>query len=863
MAAAIEAMVAHRFQAAVEIATDCESARGLLEREVFDIITLDIQLPDGSGLDFLARLDQPHPPVIIVTGVGTSATASEAFALGAAGYVEKGKNLAALLPSAIEAALREQKLEAALEALSSSREQLQFVMDMAPSAMVVLDSGGVVTYTNREAERILHVPRDAMVGRSYEENRLETSVLPDRPGSDFIRILEGALREGRSARGVRIEMVRPDGSPVIISVNVGPRLDPSGRVNGAIVSFSDVTDRVMLFRALEAQRDAIYLIMESRGLGEICSAILEGIIKNSSFDSGAVHVLNDETGCLEMVADKGLSKRFADAIRRIEPGSEMMETALLITEPRFNLFTELPGRRTAAGLDEGLKATGVVPVLLEGRFIGCVEAASHTEEDLSDLDREIAGLFARAAGRAIVQARMRSAVDLSEQRFRRLHDNAGEAIFTYGLDLRIMSANRAACEHSGFSEEQLLGMHVFDIIDPEDIEKARPNIADHLAGGPATNLEVRIKTKDGRRLVADTTSTPLVEGGRVVGVMGIARDVTERIEVQEKLQALNGCLLSLGADAQANIEFLIARGSEILGGVELEYLRLREGQSDLVIRSHSEMNDSQRVTHQIDVSGQPVAQLRAYASQMTPEGMELLGLLARAVSIEEERWHRENTIRDFVEIASHELRHPITIIKGYAMTLQHHREELSEADTATILGDIDRGVDRLTKLVTQLMDSVNLEPDKLLLNRQVTDIRGLVERTVRQARARFADTEFAVSADDGIPAKSVDPVKVGHALANLLENAVNYSPAGSPVEVLISMNHEVRVSVLDRGPGVPEEDRGAVFERFYKVGEVEHHSIPGIGLGLYIAKCIIEAHDGRIWNEARDGGGSAFCFTIP
>ena len=101
-------------------------------------------------------------------------------------------------------------------------------------------------------------------------------------------------------------------------------------------------------------------------------------------------------------------------------------------------------------------------------------------------------------------------------------------------------------------------------------------------------------------------------------------------------------------------------------------------------------------------------------------------------------------------------------------------------------------------------------------------------------------------------------------LVILLDNGIHHSSYHRPVEVVGDLEgRDARISVLDRGIGVPETDREQIFERFYQVEDAIHHQSPGIGLGLFIARQIVQAHGGRIWYEPRDGGGSIFRFTIP
>ena len=109
-----------------------------------------------------------------------------------------------------------------------------------------------------------------------------------------------------------------------------------------------------------------------------------------------------------------------------------------------------------------------------------------------------------------------------------------------------------------------------------------------------------------------------------------------------------------------------------------------------------------------------------------------------------------------------------------------------------------------------------------------------------------------------------DPERTKDVLSILLDNAVKYSPAGSEVDIWYEWLDEQPVfRVADRGPGIPEKDREGVFERFYQVEPVEYHSLPGIGLGLYIAKTYVDVQGGWITCEPRDGGGSVFSFGLP
>lgn len=269
----------------------------------------------------------------------------------------------------------------------------------------------------------------------------------------------------------------------------------------------------------------------------------------------------------------------------------------------------------------------------------------------------------------------------------------------------------------------------------------------------------------------------------------------------------------------------------------------------------------------VRVEGRVVGCLGAFRERpgpFEPEEAHLLGMAARAVAGEEARLAHQEELRDFVDIASHELRHPMTIIKGYTSTLKKYLDRMDRDAARSMLGDIEDGVDKLERIVYELLDAARLERGRFFLDMLEVDLGRLAADTLEEARARWPENDFALRAPAVLPPVRADADKLKEALVILLDNAVKYSPPGSPVEVEVKPDGEggVVLSVLDRGPGVPEKEREKIFERFYQAGESRRRPSHGLGLGLYIARRVVEAHGGKIWYEPREGGGSAFRFTL-
>jgi len=190
--------------------------------------------------------------------------------------------------------------------------------------------------------------------------------------------------------------------------------------------------------------------------------------------------------------------------------------------------------------------------------------------------------------------------------------------------------------------------------------------------------------------------------------------------------------------------------------------------------------------------------------------------------------------------------------------------EMSREDLASSLAGIMKGVEKLTGVVNDLLDVSRIERGFMSLERGRHSLLPLVRGAVEEMSVRGDDRSIEIACAEDPGEAWLDPEKFVRLMVILLDNAVKYSPRGSSVDICLGQSgSEALVSVLDRGAGIPERERSRIFDRFYQSEEVLHHSTPGLGLGLYIAKRIVEAHGGRIWCEAREGGGSVFRFTRP
>jgi signal transduction histidine kinase len=232
----------------------------------------------------------------------------------------------------------------------------------------------------------------------------------------------------------------------------------------------------------------------------------------------------------------------------------------------------------------------------------------------------------------------------------------------------------------------------------------------------------------------------------------------------------------------------------------------------------------------------------------------------------EARRRTERSHAELIATVAHELRSPLTSVKGFTATLLAKWERFTDDQKRLMLETVDADADRVTRLIAELLDISRIDSGRLEVRRQPVDMAAAVQRHVdgHVAAGRRAD-RFTVRVAQPLPALWADPDKVDQVLGNLLENAVRHGEGTVTIEVAPAYAGDgerrstgTAVTVSDEGPGIPEESMSRVFTRFWRGSKRG-----GTGLGLYIVKGIVEAHGGVITVGRAEGGGAEFRFTLP
>ena len=235
------------------------------------------------------------------------------------------------------------------------------------------------------------------------------------------------------------------------------------------------------------------------------------------------------------------------------------------------------------------------------------------------------------------------------------------------------------------------------------------------------------------------------------------------------------------------------------------------------------------------------------------------------LSSERARSDHALVMRDTVlGIVSHDLRSMLHSIIGFAGLIARDASEASQADQIRMNAQrIHRGGARMSRLIGDLVDVASIEAGALAVTHEVSDPKLVVTESVDtfQAQALASKVSLITEIVEPLPPTAFDPARILQVLINLLGNALKFTPANGRIVVRVEhVGDELRFSVRDTGAGIPADKLDTVFERFLQVNRNDRR---GVGLGLYISRCIVQAHGGRIWAESKPGEGSVFSFALP
>ncbi len=249
--------------------------------------------------------------------------------------------------------------------------------------------------------------------------------------------------------------------------------------------------------------------------------------------------------------------------------------------------------------------------------------------------------------------------------------------------------------------------------------------------------------------------------------------------------------------------------------------------------------------------------------QVAARTRELAAKVEELARVNAELQKLDQTRAEFISLVSHQIRAPLTNIRGAVERMQN-ASCTTDATCARMCIIVDQQVTRLDRLVQDVLDANRIEAGELAMHPEPISVAPVARQVVTQMRSRLGERPIHLVETPGLPLIYADRDRLMEILANLLDNADKYTPAGAPVFIDARANEdEVIIAVRDQGPGLPDAARERVFDKFYRTDSSDAQAAYGYGLGLYVCRRLVEAQNGRVWAENHPQGGAVFSVALP
>jgi PAS domain S-box-containing protein len=451
-------------------------------------------------------------------------------------------------------------------------------------------------------------------------------------------------------------------------------------------------------------------------------------------------------------------------------------------------------------------------------------------------------------------------------------ESSDDAILSKDLDGIITSWNAAAERMYGYSAQEIVGQPVTILFTP-DRKDEFALIMERIRQGESINhYETERVRKDGSILTVSVTISPVKDhSGHIIGGSTIARDITAQKQLEAKFRQLfDSKLIGVFVSDLAGT-FLDANDAllDLLGYTRAELLQGGVQRDTLTPPEFDYL--SQRAVKELYEAGSS----GPYEKEYLHKSGRRIPVLIAVARIEQtdtcigfvldisERKELDQRKDEFISMASHELKTPVTSLKGFLSLLQRHLAVQSDERSLHYLARMDAQVNKLTKLINDLLDLSKMQRGQLAYREEYFDMDALIQEIVENIR-ETTRTHHLILGGQAQARVFGDRDRIGQVLINLLNNATKYSPRADTVQVyVVKEQQRIVVSVRDFGIGVAEEYQQKIFERFFQVTDPEGRTYPGLGIGLYISCEIIKRHGGQMWVESERGKGSTFYFSLP
>lgn len=716
-----------------------------------------------------------------------------------------------------------------IKELKLQQKQYRQLIDSSPGA-IAIHSRGTLVYVNKAAVKLM--------GAKSEQELINRSIM-DFVHPDFHTIVKGRVKQlystNKPTAPIEERFVRVDGRVIDVEVVSMPIIFNGEQA--VQIAVTDITTR---------KRNVEQLLFNAQVIDSLSDAVvvMDRDVRIISWNKGAERLYGWKE---KEVLGKNLSD-IAPYTYIIGSDEEAVQQIA-----KTGLWRGQVTQKSKKGKHLVINVSATAVNDSKGQMVGFVTINRDVTEELAS------------------QGRLAAIIESSD-----------DAIVSKNLDGIINSWNKAAEKMFGWTADEVIGKSIYIIIPPELQHEEKHIITSIRNGERIRHFETVRIGKSGNRINVSLSISPVRNNrGEIIGASKIARDVSERIrsdqalkESEERLRlALESGHIGVWDWNMVSNKLLWTDNVYTIHGVSRDtfqvtlenYLKLIYPEDLPLFNQALKKSLKDKVPFSLSLRILTKDGIRWVATTArvffdeTGEAVRMLGAtsdITRQKQLDQDK-------SDFLSMASHELKTPLTSMKMF-IDLLNRQFEAGELDkNYYFLGRIKDQANRLSELINDLLDVSRIETGKLKLNKEKFKISELVKDTVEsiQPSTSVHTISLMVDRDEIVNA---DRYRIYQVLVNLLTNAIKYSGKGKEIVVRIAKDkRQVVVSIQDFGIGIKKEQQKRIFERLYQVNDPEEKTYPGLGLGLYISKEIIDRHNGQIWVESKKGEGSTFSFSLP
>lgn len=755
-------------------------------------------------------------------------------------------------------------------------ERLRIMFEDAPDAYYLSDLRGVLVDGNKAAERLLGHKKEELIGQSFLGIK---NLIAEGQKKKVLNLLAKNIR-GESTGPDEFQLYKSDGSVIEVEISTHPVI--IGGKHLVLGIARDITEHKRIEMALQEERD-----------------FSQNILKTAQI----IIVVLDMNG--KIVSINPYMERISGYRLNEVKGADWFDT-FLPSMDRAKI------RKVFRDVSSGnLNKGNINPILTKSGKEVLVEWFSST---LADKQGNTIGVL--SAGQDVTErTRVQEKLKVSEENYRNLVDNSSELILV-AQDGLFKFFNPKVAEILKYSPKELANKPFIDVIHPDDKKMVATRYAKRIRGDKdlPTSYFFRVVDKTGGVIWVEITAVLITWEGRPA-TLNFLQDVTIRKKAEEELklrveelEKTKTAMLNVLEDMQKEKSLSESMAHDMekfklaVEGVS-EHIIITDIEANIIFANHAaevatgfKINEMLGKNPGILWGGQMdkdfyrkmwnaiKKEKKNYSAEITnkTKSGELYtaaihiapilnkeGKVVFFVGIERDITKAKEVDKmktEFISVASHQLRTPLTTVKWYAELLLAAQNDINKK-SADYVHKIYDSNQKMIRLVNDLLNVSRIESGKkFMIEKKSSDIISIIKRVVADQSILAGQNNIKIDVD-GLPKKlilNIDNEKIYQVFQNLINNAVKYSHSGSKVVVAYEKSGDGSVLIVrDRGLGIPTSQQDRVFEKFFRADNVVESGKGGSGLGLYIARAIVEGHNGRLWFESSVKEGTTFYVQLP